>query len=72
MEDLIFDLYEKASKEIEIGKMNEDKRNQIDFIKLEEITVKIKKRELKHIEVLGGILGALIGLVQGIITQFLY
>lgn len=72
MEDLIFDLYEKASKEIEIGKMIEDKINQIDLIKLEEITVSIAKRELKHIEVLGGILGALIGLVQGIITQFLY
>ena len=72
MEDLIFDLYEKASKEIEIGKMIEDKINQIDLIKLEEITVSIAKKELKHIEVLGGILGALIGLVQGLITQFLY
>lgn len=72
MEDLIFDLYEKASKEIEIGKMIEDKINQIDLIKLEEITVSIAKKELKHIEVLGGVLGVLIGLVQGLITQFLY
>lgn len=72
MESLIKDLYEKASKEIEISKMIEDKINEIDLIKLEEITVSIAKKELKHIEVLGGILGALIGLVQGIITQFLY
>ncbi len=72
MEGLIKELYEKASKEIEIGKMIEDKINQIDLIKLEEITISIAKKELKHIEILGGILGALIGLFQGIILIFLY
>ncbi len=67
IENLVKDLYEKTSKEISIGKMVEDKINQIDLTKLEEITLRLAKRELKHIEILGGILGAIIGLVQGIL-----
>lgn len=72
IEVLIKDLYEKASREIEIGKMIEEKINQIDLFKLEEITINIARKELKHIEILGGILGTLIGLVQGLILMFLY
>lgn len=71
MEGLINEIYEKASKEIKIGKMIEEKINALDLIRIEEITLKIAKKELKHIEVLGGILGALIGLLQGLLL-FLY
>lgn len=69
---LISGLYEKTSKKIKIGKMVEDRINQIDLIKLEEITLKIAKNELKHIEFLGGVLGALIGLIQGFAIVFFY
>lgn len=69
---LISGLYEKTSKKIKIGKMVEDRINQIDLIKLEEITLKIAKNELKHIEFLGGVLGALIGLIQGFAMVFFY
>lgn len=71
MEGLINEIYEKASKEIKIGKMIEEKINALDLIRIEEITIKIAKKELKHIEVLGGILGTLIGLLQGLLL-FLY
>lgn len=69
---LISGLYEKTSKKIKIGKMVEDRINQIDLIKLEEITLRIAKSELKHIEFLGGVLGALIGLIQGFAIVFFY
>lgn len=67
IENLVKDLYEKTSKDISIGKMVEDKINQIDLIKLEEIIIGLAKRELKHIEVLGGVLGSIIGLIQGLL-----
>lgn len=69
---LIAGLYEKASEEIKIGKMVESRINEIDLIRLEEITLKIAKKELKHIEFFGGVLGALIGLIQGIAIAFYY
>lgn len=71
MEGMINELYEAASKEIRIGKMIEEKINELDLMKIEELTLKIAKKELKHIEVLGGVLGALIGLLQGLLL-FLY
>lgn len=67
IENLVKDLYEKTSKDISIGKMVEDKINQIDLTKLEEIIIGLAKRELKHIEVLGGVLGSIIGLIQGLL-----
>ena len=71
IENIIKDTYAKSSKEIKIGKIVEDKINEIDLNRLEEIVMKIAKEELKHIEILGGILGALIGLMQGILVNFL-
>lgn len=67
MAGLINEIYEKTSNEIKIGEMIEEKINAFDLIKIEEITLKIAQRELKHIEVLGGVLGAIIGLLQGIL-----
>ena len=67
MEGLINEIYEKASKEVRIGNMIEEKINAFDLIKIEEITLSIASKELKHIEFLGGVLGALIGLFQGLL-----
>ncbi len=61
----------KASTRIKIGEMVEDKINQFDLEKLEEIIINIAKKELKHIEVLGLVLGIIIGLAQGIIVNYL-
>lgn len=71
IEDLTEDIYEKASQEIKIGEIIEEKINSFDLLKIEEITLKIAKRELKHIEILGGILGAIIGFFQGML-MFLF
>lgn len=55
----------------EIQKIVEKKVLSFDLEHLEEITYAIARRELKHIEILGGVLGFSIGVVQGIITFFI-
>ena len=51
--------------------MVETKINELDLYELEEIILTIVKKELRHIEVLGLILGFLIGIIQGIVTIFI-
>ncbi|MGL4873927.1 MAG: DUF445 family protein, partial [Clostridium sp.] len=62
---------EKIKERINIGKIVEEKINALDLEELEKIILEISKKELKHIEVLGLVLGALIGLVQGIIITLI-
>ena len=74
-EQLVMEMAEKLShmaiESIDISKMVEDQIAAFDFEKLEEITLKIAKTELKHIEVLGGVIGFFIGLLQGVIVLYL-
>lgn len=53
---------------IEIKNIVKNKISSLDMERLELITYAVASRELKHIEVLGGILGFLIGLIQGIVV----
>ncbi|SHJ60592.1 DUF445 domain-containing protein [Tepidibacter formicigenes] len=62
------DLIHKSTSRIKIGTMVEDKINEFDLEKLEEIIINIAKKELKHIEILGLILGLVIGIIQGLIV----
>ena len=57
-----------SSNVLAIHLMFEDNIMAFDLIKLETVIMKSVHRELRHIEVLGGILGLLIGLLQGIIV----
>lgn len=50
---------------IPVAIMVEEKINQLDLEQLEALILTIAKRELKHIEYLGGVIGLIIGLVQG-------
>lgn len=69
------DTFPQTCKEIEnslpIGQLIEEKINLLDFQELEKIVIAIAQRELKHIEFLGGVLGFMIGLFQGIILYLL-
>lgn len=71
-EQMIVEMTEKLShkviESVDISQMVEDKLNTYDFEKLEEMTLKIAKTELKAIEILGGVIGFFIGIVQGIIV----
>lgn len=71
VDSISYELSEKAADKIELNKMIEEKINQFPIEKVEEIIISISKRELKAIERLGGVLGGLIGLVQGVIFTIL-
>lgn len=55
----------RASEKVSIGLIVEEKINAFDFRKLEEIVVTVAHKELRHIEWLGGLIGFMIGLLQG-------
>lgn len=71
MNELSEKLIHRATQKINISEMVAEKINAFDLIQLEEIIFAISKQELKHIEVLGGVLGIIIGLVQGIIVTWM-
>lgn len=70
-EDILLELSENvlnnAKEKVSISRLVEDKLNAYDMVKIENIVISIAKKELKHIEILGGILGFIIGLFQGAI-----
>ncbi|GAA0084472.1 DUF445 family protein [Clostridium sp. CTA-7] len=65
------DLLLKAKEKVDIQKIVEEKINELDLVQLEDIIIKVAKKELKHIEILGLVLGAIIGLLQGVLIIFL-
>ncbi|NMS89193.1 DUF445 family protein [Clostridioides difficile] len=71
IDELSKNIINKANERIDIQKMVEDKINELDLYELEDIIIKIAKKELKHIEFLGLVLGFLIGIVQGLVTIFI-
>ncbi|WP_066504282.1 DUF445 domain-containing protein [Abyssisolibacter fermentans] len=68
IEEFIQEAMDKAIDKICISQLVEEKINSFDIAKIEEIIISLAKKELKHIEVLGGVLGFIIGLFQGIIV----
>ncbi|SDK74809.1 DUF445 domain-containing protein [Natronincola ferrireducens] len=64
-------IIEKGTSTIQLSTMIEEKINEFPMDKLEQVVLDIAKKELKHIEILGGVLGFVIGLLQGILIIFL-
>ena len=56
---------EMLTENVQVSTLVEEKINSLDLEKLEEIILSIAKKELRHIEILGGVLGFIIGLIQG-------
>jgi len=54
---------------VDIEKLVAEKINELDLQEFERIIISVAKKELKHIEVLGFILGAAIGIVQGLVVM---
>ena len=71
IDELSEEMIIKTKNPINIKEIIEDKINELDLYELETIILQIVKNELRHIEVLGLILGFFIGIVQGIITIFI-
>lgn len=64
-------LGEEMKESLPIAAMVETKINELDIENLEKIILKIAHKELKHIEYLGGLLGLIIGLTQGLFFMLL-
>ena len=71
IDELSEEIIIKANNRINIEEIVKNKINELDLYELEEIILTIVKKELRHIEVLGLILGFLIGIIQGIVTIFI-
>jgi len=67
---LLSDLSVKMKEEVDFSDMVREKINSYDLHELERVILLIASRELKHIEVLGGILGFVIGLLQALWFYF--
>lgn len=66
--DLINDVVNSES--IEVSRIVEEKVNKMDFAQFEKILLDLINKELKYIEYIGGLLGFIIGIFQGLIFQF--
>lgn len=71
IDELSEEMIIKTKNRINIKEIIENKINELDLYELETIILQIVKNELRHIEVLGLVLGFFIGIVQGIITIFI-
>jgi len=68
-QEKIFEIFSNYAEEnIDFEIIISDKISNFSLDKLEEIITLLAKRELKHIEVIGAILGMVIGAVQYLIT----
>lgn len=56
---------------IDIGEMVESKIDELELENMERLILGLTSRELKYIELLGGVLGGLIGLVQATVIRFI-
>ena len=68
-QEKIFEIFSNYAEEnIDFEIIISDKISNFSLDKLEEIVTLLAKKELKHIEVIGAILGGLIGVAQYLIT----
>ena len=69
--ELIDKFKEVGLENLNIREIVIERINELDFIEFEKIIFGLMSRELKHIEIIGLILGSLIGVIQYVITIFL-
>ena len=69
--ELIDKFKEVGLENLNIREIVIERINELDFIEFEKIIFGLMSRELKHIEIIGLILGSLIGMIQYVITIFL-
>ncbi|MEA4846468.1 MAG: DUF445 family protein [Clostridiaceae bacterium] len=60
-----------AAYKVKIGEMVEEKIDELEMENMERLILSLTSRELKYIELLGGLLGGIIGLFQAIIIRII-
>lgn len=63
------DAQQRLREKVQLGKLVEEKILSLDLQELEALVHRLARRELRHIERLGGVLGFLVGLVQLVIAR---
>lgn len=63
------EMIENSIKKINISNMVEERINSFELEQIEKMILEISGRELKYIEILGGVLGAVIGIIQGLVLM---
>ncbi len=71
IEKLFYSLQEHGTKNLDIPTMVKEKVDEMDFIAFERIVLNVVKKELRYIEVVGLILGMIIGFFQFMVVYFL-
>ncbi len=69
--ELVDIIARKLEETIDFKDVVREKIEHFSLMKLERIVMTIAKNELKHIEILGGILGAVIGVMQFVVTDII-
>jgi len=67
-DELISKFKDSALDNLNIRDIVKDRIDSLDFVEFEKIVFGLMSRELKHIEVIGLFLGAIIGVFQYLIT----
>lgn len=57
-------LLARVNDQVDVRRLVEDKINNLSLVDVESLVLDVARRELKQIELLGGVLGLLIGFVQ--------
>ncbi|HHV94403.1 MAG TPA: DUF445 family protein [Firmicutes bacterium] len=66
LDELTRELKERLKEDLHISQLVADKILALDLAELEALVVGISHRHLRHLEILGGLLGFIIGLVQAL------
>lgn len=75
-QDELFDqlmdvIKEKGMSSVNVKQLIQTRIDELDFVEFEEIIFGLMKKELKHVEIIGLFLGAMIGVIQYLVTYFL-
>lgn len=70
-DEIINMLFQTLEKNVDFKEIIVEKVDNFSLEELERITFSLAKKELKHIELVGAILGGVIGMVQFVITVFI-
>ena len=68
--NLIKEIIDKARNSISIKKIVQQKLEGLKLEELEDLIINVSKRELKHIEMMGGLIGFVIGVFQAMYFYF--
>ena len=67
MDHSMEDMIETSVRKVNISNMVEERINSFELDQVERIILDVSGRELKYIELLGGVLGFVIGIMQGLL-----